>query len=80
MKDPPTHQEEEPVHVHNGNCFAKQYQCTRHGCSAGTRCDACHLHDEERGDCSGCVRCPACDSKKNAALQIWRLSQDDDQT
>ena len=42
--------EENVKHVKGGNCWA--------GVRGG---DVCPLHDEPRGECSVCARCPACD-------------------
>lgn len=43
--------EENVKHAKGGNCWA--------GVRGG---DVCPLHDEPRGECSACQRCPACDS------------------
>ena len=52
-----------PKHTRNGNCFALAYKCTRRGCTVGTLCDVCHLHEAPRGDCDECVGCQACEEE-----------------
>lgn len=50
---------DDPDHTHNGNCWKNAYSCD--DCGEGEFCDACHEHDESRGECSECEPCEACD-------------------
>ncbi len=43
-------------HVRGGNCWA-----------GNTRLDVCMKHEEPRGSCKGCPRCPACEVKPQEA-------------
>jgi hypothetical protein len=51
-------------HNRRGNCWTQSlvFKCLH--CRPGNLCDACHAHDEPRGDCQQCPRCPACDAGK----------------
>ena len=40
-------------HVAGGNCWHRKRASN----------DVCKLHDEPRGECSGCPRCPKCDAE-----------------
>ena len=49
-----------PAHDGKGNCWERAYCCPK--CSAESDlCDVCHEHDQPRGECLDCPRCPACD-------------------
>lgn len=47
-------------HTLTGNCWIVSRLCRE--CGTDTLCDVCHLHDEPRGSCSECARCPLCDT------------------
>lgn len=47
------------AHTNNGNCATGIYSCSLCG-KDGTACDVCHKHQEPRGDCSQCKKCPEC--------------------
>ena len=49
------------AHVHGGNCWE--------GIQSASTEDVCGLHDEPRGDCDTCPRCPACDNM-NLAMSL----------
>lgn len=52
----------ERLHNDGGNCWSNEatYECDV--CGPGSLCDVCHDHDEPRGECSACKRCPRCEN------------------
>ena len=46
-----------PPHVRGGNCFYPKRRA---------RADVCLEHDEPRGECSTCPRCPICDKEASS--------------
>lgn len=52
------------THTLTGNCWLLGYACKHRGCrDSDSVCDVCHLHDEPRGECRECPRCPLCDAE-----------------
>lgn len=56
-------------HNHKGNCWDRDhiYDCSE--CGIGNLCDACHSHDEPRGECSVCASCAACEVDEMRRLE-----------
>lgn len=46
-----------------GNCLHEMETYLCESCGIGNTCDVCHYHDEPRGACSECPRCPACEKQ-----------------
>lgn len=53
------HIEDTDGHSMSGNCFHELVCRDCDECGA-EMCDVCHDHEEERGECECCPRCPAC--------------------
>ena len=47
-----------PKHVRGGNCWA-----------GNTKTDVCLEHDEPRGSCDVCPKCPACSKEADVSLE-----------
>lgn len=55
-------------HDNKGNCWNRDsvYDCSE--CGFGNLCDACHDHDEPRGECSECPPCSTCEVEEETRV------------